>query len=209
MQKVYLLLRKNHQTGPYTIDELLQQQLRGTDLVWVQGVSQAWSFPLEVPELKDFLEDSVNAENTPMLPQPDSSSMDELEQRAEELRQSVLAFPQKYIIRKLSVEDELSVDALRTMAQQRIEFVDHRKKESPAFEWMSGVMVMLIVAAGVYGGGKFFNAQTNHLSHPPALVTKSVSVDQSCGKGYSRTCSSACGGHTGRKCKRYRHKPGG
>lgn len=179
---MYLLLRKNHQTGPYTIDELLQQQLRGTDLIWVQGSSQVWSFPGEVPELKEFLNDGLKAENAPMLPRPGSSSTDELEQRAEELRQSVLAFPQKFIMRKLSAEDELSVDALRAMAQQRIEFVDHRKKESPAFEWMSGVMVVLIVAAGVYGGGKFFNARTNHLSHPPALVTKAVSLDSHAAK---------------------------
>ena len=128
------------------------------------------------------MNDNVRTENTLMLRQPDSSSMDELEQRAEELRQRVLSFPQKYIIRKLAVEDDLSVDALRAMAQQRIEFVDHRKKESPAFELMSGVMVVLMVAAGVYGGGKFFNARTNHLSHPPALVTKAVSLDSHAAK---------------------------
>jgi hypothetical protein len=181
MQRVYLLLRKNHQTGPYTIDELLQQQLLETDLIWVQGTSQAWSFPWEVPELKEVLQNSQNPEDVQIPARPASSSVDELEQRAEELRQRVLLFPQKYIIRKLSVEDEPSVEALRDMAQQRIEFVDHRKKESRVFEWMSGVMVMLIVAASVYGGGKFFSARTNQ-NHPPALVTKSVSVDHHAAK---------------------------
>ena len=181
MQRVYLLLRKNHQTGPYTIDELLQQQLLATDLIWVQGVSQAWAFPWEVLELKGFLQNSQNPESVKMPVPPASSSVDELEQRAEELRQRVLSFPPKYSLRKLPVEDEPSVEALRDMAQQRIEFVDHRKKESRVFEWMSGVMVMLIVAASVYGGGKFFNAQTSQ-DHPPALVTKSISVDNHAAK---------------------------
>ena len=39
MNKVYLLLRKNLQTGPYTYEELLQQQLLPTDLIWVEGKS--------------------------------------------------------------------------------------------------------------------------------------------------------------------------
>lgn len=181
MQRVYLLLRKNHQTGPYTIDELLQQQLLATDLIWVQGTSQAWSFPWEVPELKGFLQNSHSPESVQMPAPPASSSADELEQKAEELRQRVLSSPPKYSMRKLPVEDELSVEALRVMAQQRIEFVDHRKKESLVFEWISGVMVMLIVAAGVYSGGKFFTAQTSQ-NQPPALVTKSVSIDNHAAK---------------------------
>ena len=181
MQRGYLLLRKNHQMGPYTIDELLQQQLLATDLIWVQGASQAWSFPWEVPEVKGLLQNCQSWENGQTPAQPASSSADELEQRAEELRQRVLSSPPKYSIRKVPVEDELSVEALRVMAQQRIEFVDHRKKESRVFEWMSGVVVMLMVTAGVYGGGKFFNAQAGE-NHPPALVTKSISIDNHAAK---------------------------
>jgi hypothetical protein len=94
MQKVYLLLRNNHQTGPYTIDELLQQQLTAFDLVWVEGVSQAWSYPSELAELKEFFVSDANKKAVP-LQQPASTSVDEIERRAEELRQRVLSF-EKY-----------------------------------------------------------------------------------------------------------------
>src|SRR6476620_850347 len=48
MEKVYLLLRKNQQTGPYTFEELLQQQLVPTDLIWVEGKSTSWLDPVEL-----------------------------------------------------------------------------------------------------------------------------------------------------------------
>jgi len=44
MQKVYLLLRNNRQSGPFTIDELWQQQLRPDDMVWIEGKSTAWAY---------------------------------------------------------------------------------------------------------------------------------------------------------------------
>jgi hypothetical protein len=50
MEKVYLLLRKNQQTGPYTYEELLQQQLLPTDLIWVEGKSTSWMNPEEVKQ---------------------------------------------------------------------------------------------------------------------------------------------------------------
>jgi hypothetical protein len=54
MQKVYLLLRNNQQTGPFTVDELLQHNLKSTDLVWEEGRSFGWSYPHEINSLKSF-----------------------------------------------------------------------------------------------------------------------------------------------------------
>lgn len=56
MQKVYLLLRSNTQSGPYTLDELLQFNLKPLDLVWVEGKSFGWSYPSEIESLKAFVE---------------------------------------------------------------------------------------------------------------------------------------------------------
>ena len=50
MQTRYLLLRNNKQSGPYSIDELIGQQLKPTDLVWTEGKSQAWLHPYEMEE---------------------------------------------------------------------------------------------------------------------------------------------------------------
>lgn len=61
MDKVYLLLRKNQQTGPYTYEELLQQQLLPTDLIWVEGISTAWIYP---PELTDLMAKAASSQTT-------------------------------------------------------------------------------------------------------------------------------------------------
>ncbi len=50
----YLLLRDNKESGPYTMDDLLNFGLKPYDLVWVQGKSAAWRYPSEIEELKPF-----------------------------------------------------------------------------------------------------------------------------------------------------------
>jgi hypothetical protein len=67
MQKVYLLLRSNKQTGPYSLEELLQLNLKPFDLVWVEGRSAAWQYPSEIPSLKPFVPETPAA-NAPFQP---------------------------------------------------------------------------------------------------------------------------------------------
>jgi hypothetical protein len=55
MQKVYLLLRNNQQTGPHSLEELLQLGIKPLDLVWVEGKSYGWSYPSEIDTLKPFV----------------------------------------------------------------------------------------------------------------------------------------------------------
>lgn len=55
MQKVYLLLRNNEQCGPFTLEELAQQDLRPNDLIWIEGQSNAWLYPTEVGPLMEYL----------------------------------------------------------------------------------------------------------------------------------------------------------
>ena len=62
MQKVYLLLRSNKQTGPYSLEELLQLNLKPFDLVWVDGRSAAWQYPSEIPALKPYVPATPQAE---------------------------------------------------------------------------------------------------------------------------------------------------
>src|ERR1700742_2892217 len=51
---MYLLLRDNKQSGPYSLDDLKTKGLKAYDLVWVEGKSAAWRYPSEVQELKSF-----------------------------------------------------------------------------------------------------------------------------------------------------------
>ena len=178
MKKVYLLLRNNHQSGPYTIKELLQQKVHPFDLVWVEGSSRAWSYPTELPELKAFFEgktaDTHSAETSQ---HPDLPMDDPIEQWAEELRQRALSAPRIFIPPTLKGETA-PVEALRTLAQERIEFIDHRKEKSPAFEWMSGAMVMLVVVTSVYAGTRIFNASASL----PVVTHRAITIDSHAAK---------------------------
>src|SRR5690348_10206657 len=72
MEKIYLLLRNNQQSGPYSLEEILQAGLKPFDLVWVQGKSAAWQYPAEVPSLQPH----VSATPQPESPyQPISTSL--------------------------------------------------------------------------------------------------------------------------------------
>lgn len=51
---MYLLLRNNKQSGPYSLEELKTMGLKAYDLVWLEGKSAAWRYPSELEELKPF-----------------------------------------------------------------------------------------------------------------------------------------------------------
>ncbi|HEV2481383.1 MAG TPA: hypothetical protein VGS79_17040 [Puia sp.] len=51
---MYLLLRNNKQSGPYSLEELKSMGLKAYDLVWLEGKSAAWRYPSELEELKPF-----------------------------------------------------------------------------------------------------------------------------------------------------------
>ena len=70
MQKVYLLLRDNKQTGPHSLEELLQLGLKPYDLIWVEGRSCGWSYPSEINALKPYTEavPAAPAQSTESMP---------------------------------------------------------------------------------------------------------------------------------------------
>ncbi len=57
--KEYLLLRKNVQSGPFTINDLLAKQLQPTDLIWVEGSSITWRYPEEIEELAGYADAGI------------------------------------------------------------------------------------------------------------------------------------------------------
>lgn len=52
--KNYLLLRDNHQSGPYTAENLKKMTLKKFDLIWIEGESFIWKYPSEIKELQRF-----------------------------------------------------------------------------------------------------------------------------------------------------------
>jgi hypothetical protein len=71
MQKVYLLLRDNKQSGPYSLEEIVQSGLRPFDLIWVEGRSCGWSYPSEISALKPYVPETraaVPPQSTESIP---------------------------------------------------------------------------------------------------------------------------------------------
>jgi hypothetical protein len=174
MKKVFLLLRNNHEKGPFTVEELLQQHLRPTDLVWVEGISQAWSYPSEVPELKTYFSGTPYTLHSVHHQITGSSHNDDIELRAEEIRQKILSFTPTYYSTRPIQQNPLHKTSLPPLKEDEIEFIDHRKKETRAFEWMSAAMVTLVVVAGFFGGQRLILSQ-RHQGNP--VVTRSVNSD--------------------------------
>ncbi|HZF66129.1 MAG TPA: hypothetical protein VEZ55_16680, partial [Chitinophagaceae bacterium] len=52
MEKIYLLLRNNIQSGPFTLTELANSAICSDDLVWILGKSNTWCYVDEIVELR-------------------------------------------------------------------------------------------------------------------------------------------------------------
>ncbi|MEX6686888.1 hypothetical protein QTN47_05250 [Danxiaibacter flavus] len=51
---MYLLLRNNKESGPFTAEQLAKMGLKPYDLIWEEGRTAAWLYPSEIPALKEF-----------------------------------------------------------------------------------------------------------------------------------------------------------
>ncbi|HZF64904.1 MAG TPA: DUF4339 domain-containing protein [Chitinophagaceae bacterium] len=50
----FWILRDDEQLGPYSIDDS-KRMVQATDLIWMEGKSNAWTRATDVPEFRDFL----------------------------------------------------------------------------------------------------------------------------------------------------------
>ncbi|WP_207494171.1 hypothetical protein [Aridibaculum aurantiacum] len=56
MTQQFLLLRYNNTCGPFTVSELIEQQLLPTDLLWQEGISICWKQAAEFEQLHDYVQ---------------------------------------------------------------------------------------------------------------------------------------------------------
>jgi len=59
MPTMYRILRNNKERGPFSLEELLELQLKPFDLIWVEGKSAGWRYPSEIDSLKPHLDPSI------------------------------------------------------------------------------------------------------------------------------------------------------
>lgn len=110
MQKIYTLLRDNKQSGPYTLDEMVQLKPRPFDLVWVEGKSAGWSYPSEIDSLKSFVTETVKADNDPVPTRQTSTENGGVPSKvkAETKPQTAIAQPPKHIYISLPAGSSLA-----------------------------------------------------------------------------------------------------
>jgi hypothetical protein len=181
MHKNYYLLRNNHESGPYTIDELLLQQLKPTDLVWVEGKMNAWCHPSELEELTTTY--SINKtvkQKVPSRPRPIKQSppaptiktKEDIETRAEEIRKNILMQSEQIQkTREIQVENDQTPTTYK-LDEDAIEVVFHKKKRLLPGAHFSAAAVMMLIISAVWFGKDIWvkNAQS-----PDSIARRMVS----------------------------------
>jgi hypothetical protein len=157
MEKVYLVLRNNRESGPYTIGELLQQQLKPTDLVWIEGQSHSWS---PVSSLKLIPSQDPDNSKFPEIKAAQISLTSPVSSQTDFTASQKTATPSAYALQR---EDEIL-------------FIDHRKeKNKNLIEWTSGIAVVGFIGVCLVGGIQFFRPK----KEIPATVATQIISDES------------------------------
>jgi hypothetical protein len=181
MSRVYRLLRNNKELGPFSIGELLGQQLRPSDMLWIEGESTAWCYLREI-ELTLSHQENKSTSKSPAS----FSERAQLENRSDELRRNIMHYKHQQI----PVKEEKGPDGelhyyIATADQSTIDFVDHRQQKSTIVNdvLMTGLIVGLFTG-GLYGGRKLFSKNEERVASSQA-----ISVDQHAGKAPADTNS--------------------
>lgn len=213
MQKVYLLLRNNQQTGPHTLEELLKLDLKPFDLVWVEGKSYGWSYPSEIETLQPFVtpgnnkgqavaatpSDAFGTDKTvgkkifvsmPVANVPasvPSASADAIEQKAEELRRRA----QSYIPQNPLQPEELRTNYARNLndvEEDYTSWVFKKKTKSKAYVnekyWAFGA-VIVVVLCGTWMAIKVTSSKPSAIT--PQLVVPTHTEEKTAGSSIEPT----------------------
>lgn len=180
MEKVYRLLRENVEKGPFTLDELKQQNVRLSDLIWVNGISTAWASATEVSELSKAFkaiikntpladrghkktiievangvhrEEAINLINKPLVA-PHLSEEAEFEQRAEELRKRILAHKSFYLSIPAASNTKDKTKPFVPAIQNNIDIVYYGKKNIDYAPRLLVASLIFILFISVWNRGK-------------------------------------------------------
>ena len=141
-------------------------------MIWIEGKSSAWTYLSEL-ELSPFIK--VAQEKSNRKP----ASADEIERKAEELRQRVLSSAPKLSFRNQAVEVD-SYDSPYKAPEDEIQFIDHRKERKMRTQTVLGEMLLtsLVIGlfmVGIYKGKSFLGVKK---AIPNSVATQLNTHDQ-------------------------------
>jgi hypothetical protein len=179
MQKVYLLLRQQQQTGPYSYNDLKSLELTESDLLWDTSKDSGWSYPFELglpfslspiaetkkkevdPIIKKITEPSAQKQSPVVINSAAKElSIDDLSDRITQLREKI----------KL-VEQQLQVDV--PAAGSKHHFVGkfkNRKKSQKGILFGFITFLILVIVLVLF---EFFTASRQKV-HAKKPVTEIV-----------------------------------
>ena len=126
-------------------------------MIWIEGKSTAWTYLSEL-ELTPFVKkNEVARENISI------KSSDEIERKAEELRQRILASAPKTHFPQYTTEIESYASPYKLSPEDEIEFVDIRKERRAKKNTVLGELVLTcfvigLFMLGIYKGKSFLGA---------------------------------------------------
>ncbi|HEU0065123.1 MAG TPA: DUF4339 domain-containing protein [Flavisolibacter sp.] len=192
METRYLLLRNNKQTGPYTIDELIEKQLKPADLIWTEGQSRSWMHPYEMEEFTPTFSKSATPK-TAVIPKNektvDSRPADCVykETISKNVRQ------ESNLINKEKTEVPKKVQ--QPLEEEPIRFVFHKRKRTVNYGQVAGTLAafMLLFIGWQKGWLPINNSRTttevvpliSSESHKAKVKTKILHTDPVSKPAYS------------------------
>lgn len=123
MNKQYLLLRSNNQSGPFTLPDLLQFNLTPKDLLWVEGHSAGWCYPFELDELKEVVSTSVLADVSPVYTNNQAKEQTENAALKKQSPQKIfVSLPHGLTTQKIAEETPSLEDRAEALRQKAVNF---------------------------------------------------------------------------------------
>ncbi|MGZ5255998.1 MAG: hypothetical protein ACXWCT_16440, partial [Flavitalea sp.] len=173
MEKVYLLLRNNVESGPYSLNELLTQQLRPTDMLWIQGKSTAWTY---LSEMELMIHEEPKAPATAAI----NTRLvgDEIEQKAEEIRKRALSFKPRSVYLQQEPTHQTEYGSHYSLpGEEEIELIDHRKKDNKTLnEVVMTSVIICLFAGGLYFGSSYFHSRKEIISPAATEIVSEPNV---------------------------------
>jgi hypothetical protein len=201
MEKVYLLLRNNQQTGPHSLEELLHLELKPKDLVWVEGKSYGWSYPTEIDTLKPYVK---GAKASPRPQSPESVPSDPIRKSSPEFssnKKIYVSMPSgatplqsqpetqdpieqkaeelRKRIQSYNPQQETGKQDIRTNYSKKLEDVEEeytswvfqKKRKKDLLAGISPVALGIIVVIGLTGAWWMLKPSSARPDQPPVVST--------------------------------------
>ena len=106
----YLLLRNNKESGPYSLEALIQLGLKPYDLVWIEGRSAAWRYPSEVDDLKFYAPVIEEQPYDRFYKKPSDEKKEKEAQPVVKVKQAVIAETEQQTIHEINnAADEVEI----------------------------------------------------------------------------------------------------